>query len=146
MIETGIVIREAVTDDSEAIASLSGQLGYPSTIQEARERLARVIDHPESCVFVAVNDMQVIGWIHCFLTIRVESAEFAEIAGLVVDEGARGKHAGKELVSAVINWARKRSVRCIRVRSNIKRHAAHEFYRHIGFNELKDQKIFSLDL
>ena len=146
MIDTGILIREAVTGDSETIAGLSGQLGYPSTAEEARERLARVIDHPENCVFVAVRDMQVVGWIHGFLTVRIESAEFAEIAGLVVDEGARGKHAGKELVFAVIDWARKRSVPCLRVRSNIKRHAAHEFYRHIGFNELKDQKIFSLDL
>lgn len=146
MIETSLVVREAITEDSNAIARLSGQLGYPSTAEEAYERLSRVIHHPGNCVFVAVNGEQVVGWIHGLLAVRIESAEFAEIVGLVVDEDARGKHIGKELVSAVIDWARKHSVLSLRVRSNTKRHAAHEFYRHIGFNELKDQKIFSLNL
>jgi len=144
--ESGIVVREAIVGDSKAIAVLSGQLGYPASAEEIRERLVRLIIHPENCVFVAVGNGQIIGWIHAFHTFRLESQSFVEIAGLVVDENSRRRKIGKELVSSVIDWARQLSTASVRVRSNTKRHAAHEFYRHIGFNEVKDQKIFSLDI
>jgi GNAT superfamily N-acetyltransferase len=144
--ESVTVIRASVIGDSMAIAELSGQLGYPASAVDIGERLARLIEHSENCVFTAVTDGQVIGWIHAFHAFRLESPAFVEIAGLVVDENSRGRHTGKELVSSVIRWAREQSVTHLRVRSNVKRDSAHAFYRHIGFEEVKDQKIFSLDI
>ena len=144
--ESNMVIRESVAEDSQAIAELSCQLGYPAIASEITERLIRITEHPDNCVLTAEIDGQVIGWIHAFHTLRVESQPFVEIAGLVVDEEWRGRDVGKALVHSVIEWAARFPVLNLRVRSNLKRHEAHEFYRHMGFVEIKDQKIFNLSL
>ena len=144
--ESGILIRGSVLEDSKAIADLSGQLGYPASSEEINVRLEKVISHPENCAFSAVCDGQVIGWIHAFYTLRIETPPFVEIAGLVVDQNNRKKDVGRELVSSVINWAKRFQTTSVRVRSNVMRHEAHDFYRRIGFDEIKDQKIFSFNL
>ncbi len=36
------------------------------------------------------KDKNVIGWIHVFIAVRIESETFAEIGGLVVNENIRG--------------------------------------------------------
>jgi len=146
MVDSGIVIREAVIADSEALAALSGQLGYPASADDIRKRLSKIIEHDENCAFTAVMNGRVIGWIHAFLTFRLESPAFVEIAGLVVDENRKGAGAGRELVNAVIGWASNVNVASVRVRSNAKRQNAHDFYRHIGFDDIKDQKVFSREL
>jgi GNAT superfamily N-acetyltransferase len=144
--ELHIVISASVIEDSTAIAQLSRQLGYPTSTDNIRERLATIIEHSENCVFTAMYDGQVVGWIHAFHTFRIESPAFIEIAGLIVDENIRGRNVGRKLVSSVVSWAKERGVTSLRVRSNVKRQQAHEFYKHIGFSEVKSQKIFSLDI
>ena len=146
MVESGVVIREAVAADCKAIAELSGQLGYPASADDIRERFRKIIEHDENLLLTAVINGRVIGWIHAFLTFRIESAAFVEIAGLVVDENSKGVGAGRKLVEAVISWAKSANVASVRVRSNVKRHQAHDFYSHIGFNDIKDQKVFSREL
>lgn len=144
--ETGVVVRHINLEDKEAISALSEQLGYPVSDDVIKKHIFAIINHDDHCAFAALHDGQVIGWIHAFFTIRVESEPFVEIAGLVVDEKYRRKSAGKELVDAVRSWAITKNVATIKVRSNILRLDAHEFYYRTGFTRLKDQRIFSYDL
>jgi len=134
------------SDDCLRIAELSDQLGYPSSAEEIRTRMNELARDKANCTFVAVIDKQVIGWIHAWYALRIESAPFVEIGGLVVDENFRGRYIGEKLVTVVTNWALMKGVKTLRVRSNIKRVAAHQFYQHIGFQEIKEQKVFILNL
>ena len=137
-----IMIRTAIMADAAAIAELSGQLGYAANRDAIKERLTALIHHDEHCVYVAVLDDMVAGWIHGCYLLRVETDRFVEIGGLVVHEAYRNRGIGKELVETVIQWAETRQCRRIRVRCNVIRRESHRFYERIGFIENKQQKIF----
>jgi hypothetical protein len=51
---------------------LSQQLGYETTREKTQQRLAEILNRNDNCVFVAVDDTLVIGWIHGFYSLRVE--------------------------------------------------------------------------
>jgi GNAT superfamily N-acetyltransferase len=141
-----IIIAQVDRADRRAIADLSLQLGYPSGLQEVGRRISQIIRHPDHCAFTAGYQGKVIGWIHAFYTIRLESEPFVEIAGLVVDHNFRKMGAGTYLIAAVSSWALSRKVKSLRVRSNTIRAEAHLFYERQGFKKLKEQAVFSFDI
>jgi len=141
--QTELDVRIANIDDVEAITQLSNQLGYKAESKEIEFRLTRILSLKDNCVFVATEGDLVIGWIHGFYALRIESASFVEIGGLVIDEINRRKGIGGILVQHVIEWANHMNVATVRVRCNTIRTEAHQFYHRIGFDELKEQKIFS---
>jgi GNAT superfamily N-acetyltransferase len=138
-----ILIRLATSADTAAIARLSNQLGYKTTDEQTMQQLSAMLVHPDYCVFVAIEDEQVTGWVQCFYSMRVESDPFVEIGGLVVDEHHQRKGIGKLLVNEVINWSEKRNCNNIRVRCQTYRKEAHRFYEGIGFVETKVQKVYA---
>lgn len=138
--------RTATINDVEYITELSCQLGYETTREKTRQRLTEILNHTDNCVFVVVNNAKVIGWIHGFYSLRVESENFVEIGGLVVDNNYRNKGIGKLLIETVYNWSRLKECNTIRVRSNTIRKEAHQFYKNLGFTETKEQKVFGKQL
>jgi len=138
-----ILIRSARHEDSEVLAGLSGELGYPTDRAELAERLSGLLDRSDHAVAVAVDpEGGVVGWVHAFAAYRLESAPFAEIGGLVVSEAARGEGVGRRLVEAAEEWATEQGLGSMRVRSNVVRQQAHAFYRHLGYESLKEQAVF----
>src|SRR5262249_48323311 len=101
-------IRAARPDDAEAVARLSTQLGYPATPGEAAAHLATLLADPTHAVFVAEVEGAVAGWLDACAVARLESAPYAEIGGLVVDEVRRGQGIGERLVEAAAAWAAER--------------------------------------
>ncbi len=136
-------IRPARESDASAIAHLAGELGYPSSAEEALARLRTVAGRKEDGAFVAELAGAVVGWMHLFGANRLESDPFAEIAGLVVAAGARGHGIGKVLVVTAEQWARDRGYRSIRIRSNVIRTEAHRFYEGLGYLRAKSQTVFT---
>jgi GNAT superfamily N-acetyltransferase len=142
-----IAIRPAADDDVVALASLSTQLGYPSDANAIRERLRRVRDLEIGQVFVAVGAAsRVVGWMHVVERFTLEDEPFVEIAGLIVDETARSAGVGAALLRAAESWAREQGHARLRVRSNVIRHRAHEFYVREGYAEKKRQVVFEKSL
>lgn len=139
-------IRTAETSDSAAIAELSGQLGYASNKEETQNRLSEILKTNDHCVFVATDHEKVIGWIHGFYALRVESSPFVEIGGLVVDQHYQKRGVGKTLLEKVYEWAKSKECDKLRVRCNELRKESHIFYEHLGFELNKVQKIFSKGL
>jgi len=139
-----IHIRRAELGDSRSIAQLSGQLGYDSSEGEIRARLSKMIDTEDNCIYVALDQDRIVGWVHALYALRVESDPFVEIAGLVVDEHDRGQGIGKILVDRIINWAESKKCRMIRVRTNVIRKESHKFYEKLAFSLKKEQKIYDL--
>ncbi len=139
-------VRRARPEDSGHLAALSTQLGYPMSAADASERLDRLSSHPDHAILVAEEAGTVAGWIQVSLPRIFETPASAEIAGLIVDEGRRGRGIGRMLVAAAVEWARSEGCRAVRVRSNVIRERAHAFYAREGFRELKTQKVLEKTL
>lgn len=139
-----ITFREIILDDAEALAQLSLQFGYSVTVEEMIHRLAQVMAREDHCGFVALAEQRVVGWIHAFHAIRLESEAFVEIGGLVVAENYRMQGIGQQLVKQVKVWAVGQSIKKLRVRCNTTRTDTHKFYLKSGFTESKEQKVFDL--
>ena len=141
-----VAIREMVLEDAEAVNALTIQLGYVLSIPDTKGQLEQILCKNDHIAYVAVLEGKVIGWIHAFLVISIESKTFLEIGGLVIDERLRGHKIGTALVETVKQWSAARHIVALRVRSNRKRTNAHRFYLTTGFREIKEQKVFALDL
>jgi GNAT superfamily N-acetyltransferase len=142
-----IFIRKATLDDASVLTSLSNQLGYQTTEDQLRFSLNNILDTNEHAIFVAyLSNKTVVGWIHIFITLRVESGCFAEIGGLVVSDLHRRMGIGKCLIEASEKWALQLGINKLRVRSQTKRSAALAFYKNIGFSETKEQQVFDKQL
>ena len=136
-------IRKAKQADAAAIATLSGQLGYPTTTKQMAARLRAVLRGKIGACFVATTrENGVIGWVHVSLTPLLEVERRAEVNGLVVDEKVRSQGAGASLLEAAEQWARKMRCAGMSVRSNVIRERAHGFYLKLGYEHYKTQKAF----
>jgi GNAT superfamily N-acetyltransferase len=136
-------IRRAKSADAAQLAMLTGQLGYPATTAQIRERLRRIQPASQNAVFVAdAPNAGVIGWLHVSKEPLLESEMRAEVNGLVVAEGQRSLGAGARLLTAAEEWARKHGCKEMSVRSNVIRERAHEFYERNGYEHYKTQKSF----
>lgn len=125
------------------IAKLSGELGYPTSEDQASQRLERILGREDQAVFVAeVAGRGLLGWVHVFEACRLSSDAFAELGGIVVDESTRGLGVGRRLVEAAERWSQDSGLGTMRVRSNVVRHDTHAFYGHHGFERTKDQAVF----
>src|SRR5438270_13437136 len=132
-----IGIEKMRVHQAQAIQRLSIQLGYACSLEETQNNIQSITASKNDCAFVAVTANEIIAWVHGFVTYRIESNPFVEIAGLVVDENFRGKGVGKALVNRVKEWSIEAGVATLRLRSNVKRKEAHRFYEHIGFTVTK---------
>jgi GNAT superfamily N-acetyltransferase len=141
-----VTIRSITIEDSEEVNDLSLQLGYQLSVAETKEQIEKVISTESHCAFVASSEEKVIGWIHAFVALSIESRSFVEIGGLVVDEQFRNLGMGKKLIGKIKEWAVLKKINTVRVRTNTKRLTTHAFYLKNGFEEIKEQKIFQLQL
>jgi GNAT superfamily N-acetyltransferase len=136
-------IRRAKSADALRIAELAGQLGYPATSAQMRERLRGIKPASQHAVLVAETaEHGVIGWVHVSRQPLLEVEIRAEVNGLVVDERVRGAGAGAQLLAAAEEWARKHDCKGMSVRSNVIRERAHKFYERNGYEHYKTQKSF----
>jgi GNAT superfamily N-acetyltransferase len=138
-----IQIRPAALADAAALAVLSTQLGYPLDQATMRARIERVREQCAGEVFVAEDGgNRALGWTHVVPRLHLEEAPFAELAGLIVADGARGGGVGARLLASAEDWARNHGYAQLRVRSNVVRERAHRFYLREGYIERKRQVVF----
>ena len=141
-----ITIRNAELNDLPELINLCTELGYPSNDDQINQRLQKLLKSPSDVVYVAVKKTEVIGWIHVFTSLRLESDPFAEIGGLVVSSEHRNKGIGRMLVNAADKWAIEKGFSKIRVRSRIERTDTSRFYERAGYVVKKSQNVFEKEL
>jgi GNAT superfamily N-acetyltransferase len=125
------------------MARLSGELGYPMSIDEMRAALGRLLADPRH--FVAVADEggdRLLGWMHVEHRTSMQSADRAELIGLVVDGAVRRRGAGRALVAEAEQWARAQGLTTLTVRSNVARELSHPFYEALGYVREKTQHVY----
>ena len=136
-------IRRAKSSDAPRLAELAGQLGYPASEAEMRQRLRGVRRASQHAVLVADSpELGVVGWLHISRQPLLEAAIRAEVNGLIVAEHCRSLGAGAQLIAAGEAWARQHGCKSMSVRSNVVRERAHKFYERCGFEHYKTQKSF----
>ncbi|KQM74727.1 GCN5 family acetyltransferase [Pedobacter sp. Leaf216] len=141
-----VEIRAITEKDADIVAKLSTQLGYKSDVKQTTARIKLINNSIENCAFVALINGKIVGWIHAFYTLRIESDAFVEIGGLIVDETYRNHQIGKQLIENITLWAKKQELKKLKVRCNIVRIESHKFYKRIGFKENKTQIAFEKDI
>jgi len=139
-----VQIRNAAPRDAARIATLAGQLGYSTDASTVANQLQTFAEHADHVVLVAVTppEERIIAWVHAATCPLVHAAGFAEVHALVVDESCRGRGLGRLLMQHAENWAQGRGCSMIRLRSNVLRDRAHEFYEKLGYTQFKTQKAF----
>lgn len=136
-------IRAATLADSEKLAALSGQLGYPADAGIVARRLRAITAHDAGAVLVAESLAgAVVGWAHVMPERALVFEARAQLAGLIVAEDARGDGIGAALLHAAEDWARAHGFAVLVVRSNVIRARAHRFYLREGYAEKKRQAVF----
>ncbi len=137
-------IRSAVASDAPALASMLGQLGYPTDAAEIPGRLARMAERPGTTVFVAVQRHTPVGMVTVHLLPSLHTSEpVAWLTAVVVDESVRGTGVGSALVEHAEDWARRQGAKRLSLTSHLRRLEAHEFYKkrqyeHTGVRLAKD--------
>ena len=139
-------IRPAVLLDKHEIERLAHVLTpVAESMHQSGDALGLLLNSDGHRIWVADLGDVVVGWLHAYLAVRVGVAPFIEIAGLIVDEQHRSEGIGSKLVAEAVAWAKSIGV-AVRVRSNSKRAATHNFYQAQGFKLLKQQQVFEFNL
>ena len=140
-------IRNATIDDAADIWELSNQLGYPSSMDETKERLESILSSEDHIIIVAhIHGNKVIAWIHAYKRQSIESGYFAEIGGFIVSKAFRRKGIGRQLLKPIEKWTTQKKLPSLRVRTQIHRDDAKQFYSNMGFTVTKKQRVFDKEM
>jgi predicted N-acetyltransferase YhbS len=138
-----MTVRAATVQDVAAIARLADELGYPVDPASMEARVRKVTDQKHHLLLVAQDDHgEVRGWLHAFGADYIESGFRVEIGGLVVSKAVQRTGIGSRLVGAAEQWARGIGAEFVSVRSNINRLESHPFYRKLGYELKKTQRVY----
>ena len=136
------VIRPATLADSERIASLSAELGYPTDADGVRRRLNDILrDSAYQVYVIELEEGYPVGWI-AFLVWRLVMVDpIVEICSLIIDERYRSRRLGELLIERAEQWAHEQGCREMWVHSNIIRARAHRFYERLGYANFKTSYV-----
>lgn len=139
-------VRPVAGDDLSAVARLLGELGYPTTPEQVRDRLARVADDESYAAYVAEVDGEVAG----FLGLQrgwlyEQDRPYARMLTLVVDARVRRRGVGAALVEFAEQWARERGAYTLMLTTSVRRAEAHLFYESMGFSRTGYRYALALD-
>jgi GNAT superfamily N-acetyltransferase len=127
-------LRAARHADSAAVAELLGELGYPSTPEQAAERIERIAGDPATWLVVAELDGEVAGFGALHVQNLVERDEpGVEVAGLVVGQRFRRRGVGELLMKALEDEACTRGGKTMVLNTAHRRADAHAFYEALGY-------------
>lgn len=131
-------IREAQASDWPAVSSLLAALGRPDVRGRDDEAAHRTVfeaylGRDDAVAFAAVDGGEVVGFIDLELRQRLNYATpQAWVPDLIVSDGSRSRGAGKALLAAAEDWARKRNCFVLTLESANWRERAHAFYLREG--------------
>ena len=132
--QASIKVRGARANDIPALASLTGELGYPTTPEQMADRLSRIARDTDRATFVAEQDGRVVGYagVWCGQNYDADPPQ-SRVVALVVDSTARRQGIGGALMEAVEAWSRQQNVGVIVLNTGDGRTEAHTFYERRGY-------------
>jgi|SRR5690625_1343210 len=128
-------VRRVQSDDASALVPLFATLGYPTTTDRLRKRIARLLADATYDAWIAVDtDMNVVGFAAGHLIYPIENdTPAAQLIALVSAEHARGQGVGSSLCTAFEQWATIGGATRAVLSSGQNRPDAHRFYEYRGY-------------
>ena len=135
-VTAGVRVRAPAEPDMPAIAGLLTQLGYPTSVDQARSRIALLDVSPANHVLVAEADGGVVGLAALEVGLHIEKdGKHGQLTALVTEARLRRRGVARTLLTAVEKLARDEECELLFLRSNKRRNDAHAFYRTVGYEE-----------
>ena len=133
----------ATSELLEALSRLLPQLN-PDLPVLTQERLDRVVNDPATTLLIARGDEDetIIGTASVLIYATPAHVK-ARIEDVVVDDSARGRGAGKELVLRCVEVARESGAEIVELQSARWRQVANRLYPKIGF-ELRESNVYRI--
>jgi ribosomal protein S18 acetylase RimI-like enzyme len=130
-----VAIRKASVDDSEPIARLVGELGYPTSTSQMRRRLETILDDNHYQTFVACADGHVLGFVGTRSgPLYEDDGCYGQIMALAVAPSRQRRGVGRMLMQVAESALIERGVRVLVVNSGNQRSDAHAFYERCGYS------------
>lgn len=127
----------------EAFTKLITQLD-DHAVPPTKEDLEKLTTSETSFLFVAVENGEILGTL-TIGTYIIPTGTKVWIEDVVVDNTARGKGIGKQLLQHAIEFSKKRGWKKIDLTSRPTRIAANKLYRKLGF-ELRETNMYRISL
>lgn len=130
-------IRLPTLDDAPAVAALLGELGYPTTPEDAALRIRRINALDDARLLVAADERgSLLGLVSAQVLGGVMHANepVGHITAMVVASRVRRGGVGRALIAAIEGWLRTRGCTKVNVTSKNSRLDAHAFYEGLGFD------------
>ncbi|HXW04327.1 MAG TPA: GNAT family N-acetyltransferase, partial [Vicinamibacterales bacterium] len=125
----------ASIDDSEAIARLVSDLGYPTSARQMRQRLAAITGDDDYETLVARDEGIVVGFIGARVGHLYEADErYGQVMALAVAVDRQRRGIGRMLMGAAEWILVARGARVLVVTSGNRRGDAHAFYESCGYS------------
>lgn len=128
-------VRRVTVDDAPAVAVLLGELGYPASPFDVRDRIAAHEGSEDDPAWIVTGNAPDVplGFAagHCFQPYELDRP-VAELTALVVSSEHRREGVGAALVEVVRAWATDRGCHRLTVASALHRDDAHAFYESRG--------------
>ncbi|WP_312471999.1 GNAT family N-acetyltransferase [Neobacillus sp.] len=129
-------IRKAKVDDWKALSELLNQLGYPNTETFIKEKIEKLLIHPDEELLIYEEDEKVLAFISLhFIPQLAVKGDFARISYFAVNTTIRSKGIGRKIEEYCTDLAKKRNCDRIEVHCHSRRVDAHRFYTRQGFTE-----------
>jgi ribosomal protein S18 acetylase RimI-like enzyme len=146
-----VLVRDYRPEDCDALLKLAGRLAIgvapwrdPNAVAAAvREWVVGSIDgatQGRGCVFVAVVDDEVVGFVSVGERRHWAGAEDAYVGELVTAEGAEGRGVGRALLVRAEQWGRERGYQRITLETGARNARALGLYEHLGW-ESEDVRL-----
>lgn len=135
-----MIIRKATIEDSARIRELLLQLGYDLEIAQIQKKIAAYLDEKQYEILVAQENGIILGLITAIFyeSFCFKSGCCMHIETLIVDDKARGKGVGKQLVSIIEENAVKK-YNCdyseLLTLSSRRKDGTHNFYKNLGYQD-----------
>jgi GNAT superfamily N-acetyltransferase len=133
-------IRPLRERDSDGVARLLGELGYPQPpdLERVRDWVADENAH----VLLAEDDGRLAGLVaFSYCRYFAKPGRYVRIASLVVDERHRRDGLGRTLMEAAHDRAREAGCTAAEVTSGRRRDASHPFYKSLGYEDLTERSV-----
>jgi GNAT superfamily N-acetyltransferase len=129
-----VTVRAATTEDSERLATLLTDEGYPAGASDLAARIAR-FSTEDSRVLAAEASGEVIGFVAFHVLPRFETDErFARIVALVVDPGVRARGIGRQLMVEAERIAAEEGAAFLEVTAGHHRPDARKLFESLGYD------------
>ena len=134
MATADIVINTASVDDSEGVARLVSELGYPTSPRQMRQRLAAIVRDEDYQTLIARDNGIIVGFVGTRLGhLYEDDGRYGQIMALAVALPQQRRGIGRMLMRAAESSLLDRGARVLVVTSGNQRADAHAFYESCGY-------------